>query len=160
MNKAISQNQSLSSEAETENDLENLIGYNLKRAYVHVQTDFREVLGNDGFAPRVFAALAVVIQHPNISQSDLSRRLGIERSGLVAIVDDLEKRELLKRTKVHGDRRVQALVPTALGQEVYDSALKAVKAHETRMFNMFTTQEKGQLLSLLRKLRMAVEGKD
>mgnify|MGYP001602657296 CR=1 FL=1 len=71
-------------------DLDDLVGYNLKRAYVIVQSDFRAALGRDGLSPRVFSALSLVVQFPNITQSELARMLGIERSGLVAIVDDLK----------------------------------------------------------------------
>ena len=143
----------LGPEAET-SDLEDLIGYNLKRAYVVVQTDFREALGRDGLAPRVFSALSLVNEHPDITQSELARRLGIERSGLVAIVDELEGRGYLARTSVPSDRRVQALVPTEAGQQAYAEAVATVRAHEDRMFAAMTTKERETLLRLLKKIRL------
>lgn len=134
-------------------DLEEFIGYNLKRAYVIVQTDFRRALGEDGFAPRVFSALSLVVQYPNVTQSGLARMLGIERSGLVAIVDELEGRGLLKRTHVPGDRRVQALVPTDKGRKAYLEARAAVRAHEDRLLSNLSDAEKATLLALLGKIR-------
>ncbi|WP_439122766.1 MarR family winged helix-turn-helix transcriptional regulator [Marivita sp.] len=134
-------------------DLEEFIGYNLKRAYVIVQADFRQALGEDGFAPRVFSALSLVVQYPNVTQSGLARMLGIERSGLVAIVDELEGRELLKRTNVPGDRRVQALVPTDKGARVYAEARAAVRAHEDRLLANLSDDEKATLMELLSKIR-------
>jgi len=41
-------------------DLEGLVGYNLKRAYVIVQSDFRHALGKDGLSARSFSALSLV----------------------------------------------------------------------------------------------------
>ncbi|MCR9108925.1 MarR family transcriptional regulator [Marivita sp. XM-24bin2] len=134
-------------------DLEEFIGYNLKRAYVIVQSDFRRTLGEDGFAPRVFSALSLVVQYPNVTSSGLARMLGIERSGLVAIVDELEGRGLLKRTNVPGDRRVQALVPTAKGKTAYAEARAAVRAHEDRLLSNLSDDEKATLMSLLGKIR-------
>ncbi|OSQ63037.1 MarR family transcriptional regulator [Marivita cryptomonadis] len=134
-------------------DLEEFIGYNLKRAYVIVQADFRRALGEDGFAPRVFSALSLVVQYPNVTQSGLARMLGIERSGLVAIVDELEGRGLIKRTNVPGDRRVQALVPTAKGKTSYVEARAVVRAHEDRLLSNLSTEEKATLLTLLGKIR-------
>ncbi len=134
-------------------DLEQFVGYNLKRAYVIVQSDFRAALGRDGLAPRVFSALSLAVQFPNITQSELARRLGIERSGLVAIVDELERRALLSRTHVPGDRRVQALVPTDTGRKAYAKAIAAVKAHEERLFANFSDTERRTLMQLLRKVR-------
>jgi DNA-binding MarR family transcriptional regulator len=133
--------------------LEEFIGYNLKRAYMIVQADFRRALGDEGLAPRVFSALALVVQFPNITQSGLARLLGIERSGLVALVDELERRGFLKRTQVRGDRRVQALVATAAGKTALDETLQAVRAHEAALLSGLSAAEKDTLLTLLQKIR-------
>ncbi len=134
-------------------DLEELIGYNLKRAYVIVQADFRASLGKDGLAPRVFSALSLVVQFPHTTQSALARMLDIERSGLVAIVDELEERGYLARTAVPGDRRVQALVPTTAGRHAYADIIAKVHAHEERLFSGMTRSERQSLLDLLKKFR-------
>lgn len=141
-------------EAETA-DLEGLIGYNLKRAYVIVQTDFREALGADGLSPRVFSALSLTVKFPNITQSELARMMGIERSGLVAIVDELETRKYLKRVPVPGDRRVQALVPTDAGQRAYAEAIGIVRKHEDQLLSHLSKDEQSTLLTLLKKIRKA-----
>lgn len=134
-------------------DLEDLVGYNLKRAYLIVSSDFKRTLGQDGFAPRVFSALSLVAQFPNITQSELARNLGIERSGLVAIIDELEDRELLQRIAVPNDRRVQALAPTAAGLAAYARARDAVRAHEAELLSVLSPEENETLLRLLRKIR-------
>lgn len=134
-------------------DLEELIGYNLKRAYVVVQNDYRDVLGEDHLAPRMFSALSLTMQYENLTQSDLARMLGIERSGLVAIVDDLEARGFLARTSVPGDRRVQALVPTENGRGFYDDMIAKVRAHEAELFSEMTRNEIETLMQLLKKIR-------
>lgn len=138
-------------------DLEQFVGYNLKRAYVIVQADFRNALGQDSLAPRVFSALSLVVQFPHISQSKLARRLGIERSGLVAIVDELEGLGYLSRATVPGDRRVQALVPTAKGRTAYTEALATVRAHEKALLADLSAQEQRTLISLLRRIRIKGE---
>ena len=142
-----------------ESDLEDLIGYNLKRAYVIVQTDFRRTLGEDGMSARVFSALSLCVRYPNITQSKLARMMGIERSGLVAIVDELEAKQYLRRASVPGDRRVQALAPTDAGRAAYEEAIKAVRGHEDRLFADMTSAEKETLLSLLKKIRVREEDK-
>ena len=53
-------------------DLEELVGYNLKRAYVVVQEDFREALGQDGISAGVFSVLSLTMESPNITQSKLA----------------------------------------------------------------------------------------
>lgn len=138
-------------------DLEDLIGYNLKRAYVIVQDDFRQALGDDNMSPRVFTALSLTVNHPNITQSALARMMGVERSGLVAIVDALEDEGYLRRAPVPGDRRVHALVPTKAGTSAYEKTLGLVKGHEARLFSCMTANEKQTLLDLLKKVRRQEE---
>ncbi|KUP90835.1 MarR family winged helix-turn-helix transcriptional regulator [Tritonibacter horizontis] len=138
-------------------DLEELFGYNLKRAYIIVQNDFREALGQDGLSARVFSALSLTVKYPNITQSELARMMGIERSGLVAIVDELEGRGCLSRVQVPTDRRVQALVPTDNGRRLYQETIAAVRAHEDRLFSDMTESEKTTLLALLKKIRQKGE---
>lgn len=139
---------------DTASDLEQLFGYNLKRAYIIFQTDFRKALGPDGLGPRSFALLALVVRFPNVTQSELARALGIERSGLVAIVDELEGRGYLHRVAVPGDRRVQALVATTEGSSAYADALQRVRDHETELLADFTDDEKKTLAHLLQKIRL------
>lgn len=134
-------------------DLEEFVGYNLKRAYVIMQNDFRAALGQDGLSARVFSALSLAVQFANITQSELARKLGIERSGLVAIVDDLEGRGFLKRTHVPGDRRVQALVATEKGKAAYADAVATVRAHEKALLSHLSEDERTTLITLLKKIR-------
>lgn len=141
-------------EALDASDLEELIGYNLKRAYVIVRTDFRKTLGKDGMSARVFSALSLCVRFPNITQSELARMMGIERSGLVAIVDELEAKDYLRRVQVPTDRRVQALVPTKAGCAAYREAIAAVRAHEDALFQDMTDEEKQTLLALLKMIRV------
>ena len=134
-------------------DLEELVGYNLKRAYIVAKEDFREAMGKDGLSARVFSALSLTHDHPNITQSELARIMGVERSGLVAIVDELEAKGWLLRVRVPTDRRVQALVLTEAGRLLYRETIEAVRAHEDSLFSNMTEAEKQQLLSLLKKIR-------
>lgn len=136
-----------------ETDLDALIGYNLKRSYLIFQSDFRESVGEGGLSPRVFSALSLVVNNPNISQSELARILGIERSGTVAIVDELERRGYVSRAAVPGDRRVHALVAKKKGTNAYKKVSAIVRMHENKLMAHLSGLEKKTLLKLLRKIR-------
>ena len=133
--------------------LNTLVGYNLKRAYMIFQDDFRKTLGDSGLTPRAFAVLTLIAEIPDVTQSAISRYLGIERSGLVAIVDDLETRGLVLRVAVPGDRRVQALALTDKGERVHQASVDAVNEHEARLLSVLSTHEQRTLLNLLSRLR-------
>ncbi len=142
---------------EDEIDLESVIGYNLKRAYVVAMSGFQEAVGDPTLSPRVLSALTIVVTNPNLTQSDLARRLGVERSGLVAIVDQLEEKGCLRRVMVPGDRRSFALVPTPRGVEICRVAYRRVKEYEDRILDVLSGSERTQLLRLLQKIRKSQE---
>ncbi|KQI67525.1 hypothetical protein AN189_15270 [Loktanella sp. 3ANDIMAR09] len=134
--------------------LRDFLGYHLKRAYVTVHADFRDIMGDAGLSTRVFSALAMVVGQQGITQSELARALGVERSGMVALIDELEGADLIRREPVPGDRRVQALQPTDRGVARFDELVALVRAHEARCFAGLDDTEKDMLLHLLHKVRM------
>ena len=136
-----------------QSDLYGLIGYNIKRSYMHIHKDFKATLEAYDLTQRTFSVLSVVIENPNISQSDVGRALSIERSGTVVIVDELEQRDLISRDRAPGDRRVHALNATDKGRAFYAKTLKAVYAHEARVSKRLSTEERATLFSLLEKIQ-------
>ena len=138
--------------------LERLIGYNLKRAYMLFLADFREVLGDEGMSPRVFSVLTVVVEAPHVTQSEVARKLGIERSGLVAIVNELEKRGYVRRTQVPGDRRIFALYPTTEGARICAIVCEQLEQRERARLAILNPQERMQLMSILKHIRSELEG--
>lgn len=129
--------------------LDGLTGYLMKRAFSAVQDDLTRVLEPFGLRMLSFSALAVVADHPGISQSHLARALSVERSNMVLLLDGLEQAGLITRNAVPGNRRAHALRATAEGAELAVRALSAVRAHEARLFAPLSPAE---LASLHRSL--------
>ncbi len=133
--------------------IDQLLGYNMKRVYMLVHASLQQALTEDGITARTFSALGIIVESPGISQSDLSRRLGIERSGIVAIIDDLEGRGFVRREALRGDRRVQALQPTESGRVSFRIMFEKVRTEEDACLERLTPQERSELQNLLRKIR-------
>lgn len=115
--------------------LRDLLGYRMKRAFAVIQADLAKVLEPFGLRMIPFSALAVIAREPGIGQGALAAALAIERSNLVAPLDALEGRGLIRREAVPGDRRALALKPTPAGERLAAAALAAVAAHEARLFS-------------------------
>lgn len=60
--------------------------------------------------------MALVSANPGSSQSDLAEMAGITGPSLVGIIDELEKRGLLMRTRSNRDRRRNMVVLTDEGE--------------------------------------------
>ncbi len=133
-------------------DLASLTGYQVKRAYVRLHNDFRTSMAPFDLTQRVFSMLSLVCENPGVTQSAVSRELGIERSGTVVIVDHLEARGLISRNRISSDRRAYALHATDAGTALYGKALGAVRAHETRMMQGFSPDDVATLRLLLERI--------
>jgi len=142
-------------EDQTRPVLEDYIGYNLKRSYLVVYQDFRTTLGEEGLGTRDFSALALIVQFPNLTQRDVAGLLGIEGSGLVKIIDQLEAQNYIIRTRVPSDRRAYALVATEAGVAAFKDAAAKLDEHEDRILADFTDDERATLFRLLQKIRRA-----
>ncbi|MCB1366593.1 MAG: MarR family transcriptional regulator [Rhodobacteraceae bacterium] len=136
----------------SQDDLLDLTGYNMKRAYMRIYADISEALAGFDLRQRSFSVLSLVVANPEIRQSDIARELGIERSGTVVIVDELEGRKLIRRADVPGDRRAHALTATRDGIALYRCALAEVDAREGHLMNGFTASERALLNALLRRI--------
>lgn len=129
--------------------LRQLIGYNMKRAYMPVQEDMAETLVPLGLRVGTFSALAVVMGSPGISQTQLSDVLQIKRSGVVVVVDELEGLGALERRRVLNDRRAYALHVTPEGRKLWKQAESAVLAHEAALFAELSAEDRRLLQDLL-----------
>ena len=136
----------------SDHTLRDLAGYNLRRTSQILQADLAKTLEPLGLRMITFAALVLIVDNAGVRQTRLANALAIERSNLVQIVDDLEKRGLIQRTQVPTDRRAYALVPTDSGRDVYARALNAVHAHEAALLNNFEASEIATLISLLKRV--------
>ena len=138
--------------AASQSRLLDLVGYNMKRAYMCVYQDFTDTLAGLDLRQRSFSVLAMVVENTELSQSDIARALGIERSGTVAIVDELEQKGLLQRLRVPDDRRAYALQATEAGCALFDRALELVREHEDRVLKNLDESEREFLSTVLKKI--------
>ncbi len=77
---------------------------------------------------RQFAVLSSVAQHEGLSQTDLVRLTGIDRSTLADVVQRLLRRGIIQRQRTMQDGRTYAVTLSAQGRELLD----AIKPHVRR----------------------------
>lgn len=140
-----------SSEPPDEN-LRQFAGYNMKRVYMRVRADLAETLEPLGLRIATFSALAVILETPDITQTQLAQALKVERSGVVVLVDELENAELIARNRAKGDRRSYALRATLKGRRLWAKAEAQVHAHEARLFAALSAEERAALREMLRRI--------
>ncbi|HWG72303.1 MAG TPA: MarR family transcriptional regulator [Steroidobacteraceae bacterium] len=132
--------------------LSGYLGYALRRAQGVIFADFNHTLGELDLRPSQFAVLAMIDQNPGTSQSSVSAALGIQKANFVAVIADLEKRGLVRRSKSHIDARTYSLGLTSRGQSLLRDAVQLQLRHEARLVAQIGNEGRRQLLTLLEQL--------
>src|SRR5262245_22792187 len=89
--------------------LDQLTGYVVRRAQVWLFQDFKRALRDVDITPAQFAVMKIVAANPGIAQARVAEVLSIERARLVDMLDRLEARRWIKRSRSATDRRSHAL---------------------------------------------------
>ena len=84
-----------------------------------------------------------------LSRRQLAERLHCDPSNVTFLVDRLQQRRLVSRTRAGSDRRVKALALTPAGMDVRDGLIATIA--DSPMFNELTRAQQRQLADLLRR---------
>jgi DNA-binding MarR family transcriptional regulator len=87
-----------------------------------------------------------------LSQQAIGERLRIDRTTMVALIDDLERAGYVKRERNPADRRAYVITLTAAGKKAQARAEEAVDAHAIGFFGRLTEPERQELHRLLERL--------
>jgi DNA-binding MarR family transcriptional regulator len=121
------------------------------RLWRATHTRTAEELAALGLTPALFALLNVVGARDGAIQSELGDALGIDRSTMVSLVDQLEGAGLAKRRPSATDRRARQVTITAKGRQRLQRARGVGKQVEDEVLAGLTTGERDELMTLLRR---------
>ncbi len=93
------------------------------------------------------------------NSSDLAHNICHDAGSLTRLIDQLEKRGFVTRTRSEKDRRVVTLTLTPRGRSVVGALAPRVMNLWNGLLSGFTHQEVDTLISLLTRLVLAAEGK-
>lgn len=102
--------------------------------------------------------LALIAANPGSSQAALARRAGINKSALVGIVDELERRGLAARDRSSADRRRNNLSVTPEGEEVMHKLFAVVGPEEQPIRDALGFSDMARFLGLLDRAIAALDG--
>jgi DNA-binding MarR family transcriptional regulator len=127
-------------------------GFLLAQLGTHAHRQFAERLARLDLHPRHFGMLSHLAASEGQSQQALSNALGIHRSAVVALVDDLEHRGLAERRRDPVDRRAYTLYLTPEGRELLAELQRVAEEDEAELLTALNPSERSQLISLLQRV--------
>jgi MarR family transcriptional regulator, transcriptional regulator for hemolysin len=121
------------------------------RLWRATHTRTADALAAVGLTPALFALLNVIGAREGAIQQELGLALGIDRSTMVSLVDQLEAAELARRRPSATDRRAREVEITPKGRRLLRRARGLISQVEDDVLAGLTGAERRELLSLLRR---------
>jgi DNA-binding MarR family transcriptional regulator len=128
------------------------LGMLLSKAHNQSRERLNQALHPLGIDVRGFAVLLALPMYGPVSQRDLIGHIGIDKSAMVRLIDELERGELVSRERVPQDRRVYSIVLTRRGEQTLTKARRTAEQIGGHIFGWLTEPERQHLVDLLRHL--------
>lgn len=132
-------------------DLQGLVGYQIQRAHLILETDARAALSTFDLSPAKMTALILIRDNPGSDQTALGKALSINRSSAMKLVNILAERALIER-RPGRDLRTNALHLLPEGERIVAAMLEETRGSDARMTARMSAEEVRMLHALLRKL--------
>jgi DNA-binding MarR family transcriptional regulator len=133
-------------------DLLDHLGPLLGRAHEAHRALAVAALAPAGLSPKGFGALSVLAAEGPLPQGRLAARQGIDRTTMVAVVDELERLGAVRRRRDERDRRAYALEVTPVGAELLERARGLEAEAEERFLAALAPADRRVLKAALRTL--------
>lgn len=118
---------------------------------------YAEELGTDGPTQRQFAVMEAVSVKEGLTQTDLVKATGIDRSTLADLVSRMTAKGLLTRERSTLDARAKAVRLSAEGQALLDAARPKVESADRRIMGLLPKGKRDGFLDLLSELASAAD---
>lgn len=128
------------------------VGFRLRRVQNQLSRDFAAATAGQGLRSGLFSSLGIIAANPGLSQSELSREVGLDKSVTVTIVDELEKAGWAERRRSPTDRRRHALYTTAAGERRLDELFAILAKTEDAVLHQLSPAEMHVLSELLDRM--------
>ena len=121
-------------------------GFLIAKAHAVFHARASEVLGPGQLTIKHFGCLTVIADEGPLSQSSLVERIRVDRTTMVAVVDDLEAAGFVDRHRNPADRRAYALEATEAGRRWVQEKRGALMAAQDDLLSVLTERERDALV--------------
>lgn len=118
---------------------------------------YSEEAGADGPTQRQFAVMEAVAAKSGLTQTDLVRATGIDRSTLADLVSRMTTKGLLDRERSAVDARAKAVTLSQAGTALLESARPKVEAADKRIMALLPKGKREGFIELLADLANAAD---
>lgn len=116
----------------------------------------RDAISDLPGGPRGFQVMSIASGHPTCNQAGIAEFLGLDRTVMTYLVDDLEKAGLVERRPDPSDRRARLVALTAKGRKTYEAESARIREVERSVLGSLNDADAELFRQLL--VRVATAG--
>lgn len=135
-------------------------GHLLRRAQQYAHDLYSQEVSASGPTPRQFEVLHVVSKNEGLSQTDLVRHTGIDRSTLADMIARMMNKGLLSRKRTKEDARANAVSITPAGRRMLKSAESRVNKSDKDVLAVLPKTQQSTFMKALRAYADALDKMD
>ncbi|PPE76014.1 hypothetical protein C3942_00560 [Solimonas fluminis] len=128
------------------------LSFLLARTRQDLAEEMDAVFDGDGLGIRHYAILSLLFRRGGLRQTDIAAVMSLDRTTTMKVMDELEGRGLLQRSRHSEDRRANAIDLTEAGRAWRERHMNRVLEQEQRFLSSLTPGERTLLQELLLKL--------
>ena len=128
------------------------LGYLLKHAQLRLAELAEPLYAPLGVTGRQLALLTLFGDGPAQSQQDGAARLGVDRTTMVALVDELEAKGLVRREVAPDDRRKRLVMLTPEGERVREAGAEVTRQAEALLLEPLSAEDAERLRAALHQV--------
>jgi len=129
----------------------------LRRAWYGLNQAFRRRILSLGLTPDQFTVLRTLLEHPGISQRRLAELMSSDANTIAALVERMEKMELLALQTGERDRRANILRVKATGKTKYQAARQVALKLQTEVLGVLPANSRERFLKELTTVAQACQ---
>jgi len=130
----------------------NSVGFRIARTANRINQTVTALLSKEGIAPEQRILLEILHSCEKINQTTLASMLNKSPTTVSRTLDSLEKKALIVKKEVLGDKRANFIEVTPEGEAILERTESTIQTFRASLDNIFTPEEKQQLFTLLEKL--------
>jgi DNA-binding MarR family transcriptional regulator len=139
--------------------MKNSVGYLVRRTSNLMVPQMEALFADKALTFSQWTVLMALREWGHSTSAELARDICHDAGSLTRILDELEQRDLIARVRSETDRRMVSLSMTPQGLVLVETLLPRVVEHWNTLLGDFSHLEIKQLIKLLGRLTMAVEGR-
>lgn len=132
-------------------------GHLLHRAQQFASERFTNAMAGARLTQRQFAVLHATAQQEGLTQTDLVKATGIDRSTLAELVARMVKNGLLEREKLEGDARANAVKLSTEGRTLLEVATLGAMEADEAILSSLPKNKRASFLETLRRIAITLE---